>query len=55
MVYDKRRKLTDKRKQQQKLQNDTEDANNPCTSHQPSDDHAEINDTPLSAPIYMRA
>ena len=48
MVYDRRRKLTDKRKQQQEFHKDTEDANNPCTSHQ-----AEINDTSTITPIYI--
>ena len=48
MVYNRRGKLTYKRKQQQEFQKDTEDANNPYTSH-----HAEINDTSTSTPIYI--
>ena len=48
LVYDRRWKLTDKRKQQQEFQKDTDDTNNPCTSQ-----HAEINDTSTSTPIYI--
>ena len=48
MVYDRRWKLTDKRKQQQEFQKDTENVNKPCTFH-----HSEINDTSTSIPIYI--
>ena len=48
LVYDRRWKLTHKRKQQQEFQKDTDDTNNPCTSQ-----HAEINDTSTSTPIYI--